>query len=150
MIWKICMFDQLTTLEVYELLKLRQEVFILEQACFYPDIDDKDQASFHVLGYKDGRLVACARILPRGLSFEEWSIGRVLTHGSVRKTGAGKALMKQTMDYLTQTLMVESVRISAQSYLKVFYENWGFKQVSEAYLEDDIWHMQMLWQRQGT
>ncbi|MCK8059715.1 MULTISPECIES: GNAT family N-acetyltransferase [unclassified Fusibacter] len=142
--YKIKGFNQLTTKELYDILKLRQDVFILEQACLYPDIDGKDQASYHVLGYMQKDLVAYARILPPGLSYPETSIGRVVTAASQRGKGLGLGLMTACIDYIDSELKESSIRISAQAYLMEFYQSLGFKQVSQEYLEDDIPHMEML------
>lgn len=145
--WRIKKFNDLSTEELYAVLKLRQEVFILEQTCLYQDIDGNDQASYHVLGYRNNKLVAYARILEKGISYDEMSIGRVLTSKSERGLGTGKVLMTKCMDYIKNDFNESLVRISAQAYLKDFYESIGFIKVSNEYLEDDIPHIEMLWRQ---
>jgi ElaA protein len=118
---------------------------VVEQNCPYQDVDGKDLKSLHVCGYApDGSLVAYARLVTPGISYEEWSIGRVVTSPRVRRTGAGEKLMQTCMDYFMEH-RVFYVRISAQSYLYDFYAKFGFVGVSEEYLEDDIPHMEMLY-----
>ena len=146
--WQCSTFDKLSTLALYELLKIRQEVFIIEQTCIYPDIDDVDQQCHHLLGWSTqadkAQLMAYARLVPPGKRYPEPSIGRVLTIESARGSGAGKELMKQSIAQIKQLYPSQGIRISAQLYLKTFYEGFGFSPVSEPYLEDDIPHIEML------
>jgi ElaA protein len=142
--WQIIPWGELTTEQLYAILALRAEVFVLEQNCPYQDVDGKDLKSLHVCGRDpDGSLIAYARLVTPGISYEEWSIGRVVTSLRLRRTGAGEALMQTCMDYFMEN-RISSVRISAQSYLHDFYVKFGFIRVSEEYLEDDIPHMEML------
>lgn len=137
-------FNDLTTLELYQLLQLRAEVFVVEQNCAYLDMDDKDQKSFHVLGYDNEKLVACTRLVPVGISYsEEPSIGRVVTHPSVRALGYGKLLMQYSISETKQLFNVSVIVISAQCYLERFYQNLGFISEGSTYLEDDIPHIKM-------
>jgi ElaA protein len=143
-IWVCKPFATLTAAELYEALKLRSEVFVVEQNCVYLDLDDKDQDSFHLFGWQDDNLLAYARILPPGLAYEEASIGRVVSSPSSRKTGAGRALMNKAIEETISLFGTQSIRIGAQLYLLDFYGSLGFKQVSEPYLEDGILHIKMI------
>lgn len=137
-------FKQLTTDELYALLQLRSKVFVVEQDCVYQDLDGKDKKALHVLGYKDKKLVAYTRIFKPGDYFEYASIGRVLVDADERKFKHGYAIMeasiKATEDYFNET----KIKISAQVYLKTFYNNLGFHAIGEAYLEDGIPHVGMI------
>ena len=142
--WQILPWNDLSTETLYSILGLRAEVFVVEQTCAYQDVDGKDPKSLHVCGYaEDGSLCAYARLVTPGVSYDEWSIGRVVTSPLFRRVGAGEELMHVCMDYLGKH-GITSVRISAQSYLHDFYARHGFVRVSEEYLEDDIPHMEML------
>lgn len=142
--WHIHAWDELSTEMLYAILALRAEVFVVEQKCPYQDVDGKDSKSLHVLGYaEDDSLCAYARLVLPGVSYDEWSIGRVVTSPSVRRSGAGEALMRVCMAYFAEH-HIAAVRISAQSYLHDFYSKFRFVRVSEEYLEDDIPHMEML------
>jgi ElaA protein len=142
--YQIKNFPELSSGELYEILKLRQQVFIVEQQCIYLDCDDKDQKSYHVMLTADnGRLAAYARVLPPGISYPEVSIGRVVSSTSVRRTGAGKKIMEAALDFIAKTFGDVPVRIGAQSYLIEFYRSFGFEPL-EDYMEDGIPHTIML------
>jgi ElaA protein len=146
--WHCKHFDELSAQELYSILRLRTEVFILEQHCLYQDVDGKDVKCFHVFASNENmEVMAYARVLPKGVSYEEVSIGRVVTSPKVRGTGAGKELMNRVMELVKKEFNDPSVRISAQSYLIKFYSDFGFKTAGEEYLEDDIPHTQMLYSR---
>ena len=137
-------FNELSNLELYQLLQLRAEVFVVEQNCPYLDLYDKDQKSFHVLGYDNGKLVACTRLVPIGVSYEkEPSIGRVVTHPSVRSLGYGMLLMEYSITEVKKRFNSNVIVIGAQCYLDRFYQNLGFVPEGEMYLEDNIPHMTM-------
>lgn len=142
--WVCKAFASLTAAELYEALKLRSEVFVVEQNCVYLDLDDKDQDSYHLFGWKDDNLHAYARILPPGLAFEEASIGRVVSSPASRKTGAGRALMNKAIEETFSLFGTQDIKIGAQLYLLDFYGSLGFKQVSDPYLEDGIQHIKMI------
>lgn len=143
--WQTHAWSDLSTEMLYAILAVRAEVFVVEQNCPYQDVDGKDLKSLHVCGYaENGELCAYARLVKPGVSYDEWSIGRVITSLGVRRTGAGEELMRTCMAYFNEH-HISSVRISAQSYLHDFYTKFGFVRVSEEYLEDDIPHMQMLY-----
>ena len=141
--WISKKFDDLSAHELYSILKLRSQVFVVEQDCVYLDTDDKDQQSFHLCGWKENELVAYARILPPGLAFEEASIGRVVTNPLHRKTGSGRELMQQAIKETFSQFGVSEIKIGAQSYLLNFYTSLGFKRSGPDYLEDNIPHLEM-------
>ena len=141
--WVYKNFNDLTVLELYAILKLRSEVFVVEQNCVYLDTDNKDQLSFHLSGWIGNELVAYARILPPGSAFQEASIGRVVTNPQYRKTGAGKALMQRAIEKTLQQFDVSAIKIGAQLYLLSFYKSLGFKISGPEYLEDGIPHIEM-------
>lgn len=143
-IWVCKKFEELTVQELYCILRLRSEVFVVEQHCVYLDADGKDLASHHLCGWLHNELIAYCRILPPGLSYEkESSIGRVLTHPAHRKDGYGKILMKKGIEKTYALYPGVQIKIGAQQYLEKFYGNLGFQTVSEPYLEDDIPHISM-------
>ncbi len=139
-------FHELTAPQLYAMMALRQEVFVVEQNCPYLDADGKDMNCWHLMGYDtDGKLVAYARLIPKGVSYKNFaSIGRITTAASVRRTGAGKELMKSALDWMEQQFTGDSIKISAQTYLREFYENFGFVVSGEEYLEDNIPHLPMV------
>lgn len=142
--WILKKFDDLSVSELYAILQLRNEVFVVEQHCPYQDADGKDPDCYHFMGWQDGKLVAYTRIVPPGISFDEPSIGRVVTSPTVRRTGNGKILMEKSIEATNSVFGKKPIRIGAQLYLKQFYESLGFVQSSEIYLEDDIEHIEML------
>ena len=144
--WYLKHFRDLTTTELYQILQLRNEVFIVEQNCPFQDLDDKDFYSFHFMGFDTDtqKIVAYTRLLPPGVSYTEASIGRVVTSPISRGTGIGKVLMQKSLDTLEEMFASANIRIGAQLYLKNFYESFGFQQDSEVYLEDGIEHILMI------
>lgn len=141
---KVKTFNDLNTQELYSLLQLRSEVFVVEQNCVYQDIDGKDQKAFHVFGFKQKEMVAYTRIFKPGDYFDEASIGRVVVKQNERTNAYGYDIMKASMDFIKNGLYNEVIRISAQTYLNKFYSNLGFRKVGEEYLEDGIPHINML------
>ena len=141
--WTLKKFEELTPHQLYAVLQLRIEVFVVEQNCPFQDADDKDQASYHLLGYVNNKLVAYTRLVPPGVSYDEPSIGRVVTSPSVRRTGAGKELMRESIQKVYDLFGKQPIKIGAQLYLKNFYESLGFAQIGESYLEDGIPHIYM-------
>jgi len=142
--WQLKKFEELTGFEVYEILRLRSEVFVVEQNCVFLDMDNNDQQSHHLQGRVDNKLIAYVRILPPGLSYKEPSIGRVISSPSFRNKGAGIELMKCAIANTYSLYGDQSIKIGAQLYLQRFYENLGFIQCSEVYMEDDIPHIKMI------
>ncbi|SFW56010.1 GNAT family N-acetyltransferase [Cellulophaga fucicola] len=136
-------FKELTTKDVYAVLQLRSEIFVVEQNCVYQDVDGKDFKAFHVLGYKDNNLVAYTRIFKSGDYFKEASIGRVVVKKSERKHKYGYVIMQESIAAVKEHLQETTIKISAQKYLLKFYNNLGFKEEGEEYLEDGIPHMVM-------
>ncbi|MGB8192310.1 MAG: GNAT family N-acetyltransferase [Chitinophagaceae bacterium] len=144
LIWKCKTFDELSAQELYAILQLRSEVFVVEQNCVYLDMDDKDQDSYHFCGWNGDDLFVYTRLVPAGISYDEPSIGRVVTSPKSRGTGAGKELMKRSIEQLHTLWGKLPIRIGAQAYLQNFYESLGFVQTSDIYIEDGIAHMEML------
>lgn len=143
--WEFKTFDALTAAEVYALLKLRSEVFVVEQNCVFLDMDDKDQMCHHLLGYKGNLLAAYTRIVPMGVSYPDYpSIGRVITSPQARGEGLGKILMEESIQRLFSLYGHVPIKIGAQLYLKKFYESLGFVQCGDVYDEDGIPHLPML------
>lgn len=143
--WKLKKFDDLTSDELYGILKLRSEVFVVEQDCVYQDLDDKDQLSYHLFLENDGETVAVSRIIPENVSYEEMSIGRVVVKENFRSQGLSKIMMKKAIDFIVDDLGKSEIRLSGQAYLVDFYENLGFKKVSDVYMEDNIEHFEFLY-----
>ena len=144
MTWILKKFDELTPKELYEILQLRNEVFIVEQNCPYQDLDNKDLPAWHLMGKKNKKLLAYSRLFAPGISYSESSIGRVVSSPSARKTGMGKQLMEESILQIRNLFHTDTIRIGAQLYLKKFYESFGFIADGEIYLEDNIPHVQML------
>jgi len=142
--WILKKFDDLTVGELYAILQLRNEVFVVEQNCPYQDADNKDQKSLHFMGWDGNMLAAYTRIIPKGISYTEASIGRVVTAPKYRGTGTGKTLMQLSIANTFTAFNCTTIKIGAQLYLKKFYEDLGFVQCSEQYLEDNISHIEML------
>jgi len=136
-------FQELTIDELYQILQLRSEVFVVEQDCVYQDLDYKDQKALHVLGYKNKKIVAYTRIFNTGDYFKNASIGRVVVAINERKYGYGVDLMKASIDAINHFYKVTKITISAQVYLTKFYNSLGFIKVSDEYLEDGIPHIKM-------
>jgi ElaA protein len=141
--WSQKKFADLSPYQLYAILQLRNEVFVVEQNCVFQDADDKDQESHHLMGFLDNKLVAYTRLVPPGLIYPEMSIGRVITSGTVRRLGAGRELMNQSIDQCYRLFGTGPIKIGAQLYLKGFYESFGFRQISDVYLEDGIEHIYM-------
>ncbi|MGL2965448.1 GNAT family N-acetyltransferase [Flavobacterium sp. XGLA_31] len=141
--WKIKRFETLSINELYDLLQLRAEVFVVEQNCVYQDIDSKDSKALHLIGEDNGQIVAYARLFKANDYFEQASIGRVVVKPSYRDKKLGHILMREAIYFMKTKLNETKITISAQLYLKKFYESHGFIQTSEMYLEDDIPHIEM-------
>ncbi|WP_431472462.1 GNAT family N-acetyltransferase [Nonlabens sp. SCSIO 43208] len=139
---RIKTFDELNTIELYHILRLRSQVFVVEQDCVYQDIDNKDQLAIHVIGYHDESIVAYTRIFKPGDYFKQSSIGRVVVNPEFRGKSYGKLIMKASMDYIYKKSW-STIIISAQCYLDKFYKELGFESTGEEYLEDGIPHQKM-------
>ena len=141
--WRCARFDELTSRELHDAFQLRSAVFVVEQACPFLDIDGVDPQCWHLLGTSGGKLVAYARLVPPGVKYPEPSIGRVITSAAARRTGAGRALMREAVARAESLWPGRKMRIGAQQYLKAFYETYGFVQSSDPYDEDGIIHIEM-------
>jgi len=137
-------FEQLSKKELYELLQIRAEVFVVEQDCVYQDLDGKDQKALHVIGSKNDKIVAYTRIFRPGDYFQEASIGRVVVKNDERKYGYGQDIMRASIKAVKEHFGETTIHLSAQTYLKKFYNSLGFEQVGEGYLEDGIPHIGMI------
>ncbi|WP_278035213.1 GNAT family N-acetyltransferase [Flavobacterium nitratireducens] len=143
LVWQIKSFETLTVSELYAILKLRSEVFVVEQNCAYLDIDGKDPLALHLIGVYNDQIVACTRLFKPGITYDEASIGRVVVAADYRDKKWGKELMLQSISAIKHQFGESQITIGAQLYLKKFYESLGFVQSSEMYLEDDIPHIKM-------
>ena len=141
--WILKKFDTLTTGELYSILKLRSEVFIVEQNCVYLDPDGKDQQAWHLIGTEEETVIAYTRILAPGVAYPDPSIGRVVTLSSKRRSGLGRELMERSIEHCEKLFGKNSITLSAQVYLKKFYESLGFIGVGDEYLDDGIPHIKM-------
>jgi ElaA protein len=146
--WQCTPFSELTVGELYAVMEARQRVFVVEQKCFYLDADGSDHLALHLLGWRstaDGLILsAYARLFPPGVKYKEASIGRVLTHPSVRGAGLGKAVMAEAMQRMAEAEWGPAIRLAAQKHLERFYEGFGFRRITDPYLEDGIWHVDMI------
>ena len=141
--WVTKKFDVLSVIELYQILRLRSEIFVVEQNCVYQDLDNKDQKALHLFGEYDGKIIAYSRLFKAGDYFDCSSIGRVVVAANYRDKKFGHELIKQGIAEIRNHFNEENITISAQLYLKKFYETHGFIQTSEMYLEDDIPHIEM-------
>lgn len=146
--WHFSRFADLTPFDLYDVLAARQNVFILEQTCLYPDIDGYDLEAHHLLGWRDvdgkRQLAAYLRVLAPGAKYDEMSLGRVITTPAARGSGAGRALLDQGIAHAEALHPGHRIRIGAQQYLERFYASFGFETVSAPYDEDGIMHIDML------
>ena len=145
--WSIRSFNQLTLQELYTILTLRTDIFVVEQVCPYPELDGKDPDCLHLLGKENGELIAYLRMLPAGLSYASASIGRVAVRPSHRGQGLSREMMEQAITYIGEVWQEEQIQIGAQAYLEDFYRSLGFDCISEPYLEDGISHIEMVYHR---
>ena len=143
MIWKIKSFEEITTSELYEIIKARVDVFVVEQDCPYPDLDDYDQKALHLWAEQDQKVLAYCRIFNKGIKYPETSIGRVLTTEKGRGQSLGKQLIQYAVETIENRFHTSEVRISAQDYLLRFYSGFGFEDTGKKYLEDNIPHTEM-------
>jgi len=143
--YKIRTFDELSNKELYSILRLRSEIFVVEQNCVYQDLDNKDLNAYHLMAVENGELIGYLRILNKGVSYKEASIGRVVVKKEYRRKKLGLEIINKGIDFIINKLQEKEVRISAQVYAKNLYKKAGFVEVSEEYLEDDIPHVEMLY-----
>ncbi|MGL5230584.1 MAG: GNAT family N-acetyltransferase, partial [Cetobacterium sp.] len=140
-------FNELTLEELYEILKLRSEVFVVEQKCIYNDIDGKDLTSSHIMIKENGKIKAYLRALQPGVSYEDASLGRVLVSPDARGKGYAKVIVTKGVEYILNNFNTIKITIGAQEYLKNFYSEIGFKPISEVYDEDGIPHLDMTFEK---
>lgn len=143
-IWKIKTFDEFTVPELYQVLKARVDVFVVEQNCPYPDLDDYDQKAVHIWAEENGEVLAYCRLFDKGIKYHETSIGRVLTTENARGKSLGKLLIQYAVETIENRFHTPEIRISAQDYLLKFYAGFGFEDTGKKYLEDDIPHTEMV------
>lgn len=141
---KIKDFKELTTQELYRILQLRSEVFVVEQDCVYQDVDNKDQKALHILGFKEDKIVAYTRVFKPGDYFKQASIGRVVVSKTERHNKYGNVIMEATIEAIKEHFKETTIVLSAQTYLKTFYNNFNFIETGEEYLEDGIPHIKMI------
>ncbi|MBP3039118.1 GNAT family N-acetyltransferase [Bacillaceae bacterium Marseille-Q3522] len=142
--WMIKSFQQLTTNELYTILKERMTVFVVEQKCPYFELDDYDQAAYHLFYQNGNEIIAYSRIFPHNTIYEEASIGRVLVKKEYRGRHLAKELFTRALDFLENELEAKKIKIQAQQYVEHFYASFGFRAISEVYLEDGIPHVDMI------
>jgi ElaA protein len=138
-------FEDLTTAQLYKIIKARIDIFVVEQNCPYEECDNKDYDSIHIFSQENNEIIAYLRIIPAGVSYKEPSIGRVLVAKEYRRQGIAKKMMNKALVYISNNFENDSIRISAQKYLLDFYKSLGFEEVSDEYLEDGIPHHEMLY-----
>ncbi|RAS86167.1 GNAT family N-acetyltransferase [Priestia endophytica] len=137
-------FNNLTPKELYAILKARIDVFVVEQNCLYHEADDKDQECYHLFKEEDGIIAAYVRILPRGVSYKEASIGRVLVHKDFRGSGLGYEVMERALKFLEEELCETMIKIQAQAHLEKFYGSFGFQAITLPYDDEGIPHIDMI------
>ena len=146
MTWHIATFNELSNDDLYQILKRRTDIFVVEQNCAYPELDNNDQKSTHYYLKKGEEIIAYARIIPKGSKYPVVSIGRVLVTEENRGHGYARELMVRVINFIKNEWNEQTIQIQAQEYLNDFYSSLGFKQISEPYLEDGIPHIDMLFE----
>lgn len=141
--WKLYRFEELTAAELYEMLKLRVDVFVVEQNCPYPELDNLDQQSVHLAYREDGKILAYARLVPGEIKYGVPSIGRVIVNPAARGRGLARELMNRSIDFIFTEWQPSEIRLQGQLYLKEFYQSFGFNSISDVYDEDGIPHLDM-------
>ena len=139
-------FNDLTNRELYDMLQLRAEIFVVEQTCIYNDLDGLDKDAVHLVIKKEDEIMGCSRLLQPGTRFPDFSIGRVVVKKNMRGTGLGIQMMEEAKKYMIEKWNAKNIKVSAQKYLQKFYEDLGFSVVTEEYLEDGIPHVGMAFQ----
>lgn len=143
MTWKFAGFEELTAAELYEMLKLRVDVFVVEQNCPYPELDGLDQKSVHLAYRENGKILAYSRLVPGELKYGVPSIGRVIVSPDARGRGLARELMDKSIDFIFNEWQTEEIRLQGQVYLQKFYQSFGFNPISDVYDEDGIPHLDM-------
>lgn len=145
--WNVKKFEELKCEEIYKILQIRNKIFIVEQKCVYQDCDGKDKKSYHLYLEDKGEIISYLRILPRKVSYNEVSIGRVLVNKNYRGMGIARKMMIKAINFIEKNLGEKEIKIQAQCYLIDFYKSLGFKEISNEYLEDNIPHIDMLYKK---
>lgn len=143
-IWKVKTFDELNTEELYQIIRARVDVFVVEQNCPYQDLDNYDQLAIHLWAEKDAEVMAYCRIFDKAIKYPETSIGRVITTQKARGKGLGRQLIAYAVQIIENRLKTQDIRISAQDYLIKFYSDFGFRDTGKKYLEDNLPHTEMI------
>ncbi len=136
--------EEMSSLELHHLYKLRTDIFVVEQKCAYPEVDDCDLAAFHTLLFSDGELLACARLLPPGQNYPQPSIGRVAVREDVRGRGYAREVFRQTLHLAAELHPRKEIKVQAQTYLEPFYQAFGFKTISDPYPDFGVMHVDMI------
>ncbi|MDD1515071.1 GNAT family N-acetyltransferase [Priestia megaterium] len=144
MTWCIKSFQELTNDELYEILQVRTAIFVVEQKCAYLEVDGKDKLAYHVFKKENEKIIAYLRVLPKGISYQEASLGRIIVKQAQRGTGLGRELVARGIDFLENELHEKTIKIQAQSRLQTFYESFGFRPVSDIYSDEGLPHVDML------
>ncbi|ANU26453.1 GNAT family N-acetyltransferase [Planococcus versutus] len=147
MTWKVYRFGELTTKKLYEVLKLRVDVFVVEQNCAYPEIDGLDSQCIHLVYSENETILAYARLVPAGTKYEVPSIGRVVVREEARGRGLASQLLKRCIAYISEEWKADAIKLQGQVYLEEFYQSFGFQSISDYYDEDGIPHVDMEWIR---
>jgi ElaA protein len=143
-------FKELTNKELYEIIKLRVDIFVVEQNCPYSELDRKDYNAVHHFIKENNEIIAYLRILPKGISYKEVSIGRFIVKKEYRGKGYAKKILKNAINFVEREWKENCIRLSGQKYLENFYNSFGFETVSDVYLEDDIPHVEMLYNKKDV
>lgn len=142
--WQLKKFEQLELKELYHILKSRMDIFVVEQKCAYPDIDGIDPDCYHLFKKDQGEIVAYARLVPRGVLQDQPLIGRIIVNQDYRKQGYGRELINQAIKIILEDWQESEIMLQGQTYLRDFYQSFGFEAVSEPYLEDGIPHVDLI------
>ena len=145
--WSLKKFSELTNHEIYKILKLRNEIFIVEQSCPYMDCDGKDEESYHLFAEDGEDIIAYLRIIKKGIIYDDVAIGRVCVNKKYRKNNLGREMLLRAISFIENELKEKKIKIQAQSYLYDFYKSLGFKEISDNYLEDGISHIDMIYNK---
>ncbi|MGG1369614.1 GNAT family N-acetyltransferase [Priestia megaterium] len=144
MTWCIKSFQELTNDELYEILQVRTAIFVVEQKCAYLEVDGKDKLAYHLFKKENEKIIAYLRVLPKGISYQEASLGRIIVKQAQRGMGLGRELVARGIDFLENELHEKTIKIQAQSRLQTFYESFGFRSVSDIYSDEGLPHVDML------
>lgn len=145
--WQLKKFEQLELEELYQILKNRVDIFVVEQDCAYPEIDGIDPKCYHLFKKDQAEIVAYARLVPKGVLYDQPAIGRIIVNRTYRKHGYGRELIDQAIKVITEDWAESEIKLQGQTYLREFYQSFGFQEISETYLEDGIPHVDMIYKK---